>query len=688
MGGIITRREVCASHRPRHHSLGGFLSNVLRSFLWLLALALWSATDSAFAWVYPEHRDIAILAVEKLDAPRRAVFDRLWREARIAQEKRLCEQGADTAQGVKPTCIDWAALSAIAGDHSCSSADLTATVLQSDWILSVADVAAKLKLDLARIDVLPPTSQVPGSKAPIVDFQRRMQTEEARAERVNALRDADNRLQRADPKYATRAGSNNAHFLIPRPNTGISPSEYGRLALKPYSEISAPGVYGWYHLSALRKASRLANEQLAPEVRQALTRAMLFDEAFALHFLEDIFSAGHVAGTWGDASQRKGTHDFYNEAGLEVFPWKGGSESMVLMGDAHMRPEDAERTAAAVLTSLEQLLDAATGRAQSPNLPHAPAAPEQPESFDVCKNNSMPTVQLPVTSEEYIGAYAPQLREVLLSTPVPGLGPGLGSMPRFRAEVGPFFGLAAAADGRILSGGFTSSQGVGFVGGVEVSARAGLGLEGVMSDAGDGLVFLALGLRGDTSSTNSVSNSSAAQRGGNITAAIPSRVGVTARARLPYYLIPGDLILLAPLHFFMPERYQSMAVTAGNGGWIPWQSGLATRVGRFQFVLGREVGVTLYGLIGDDRVIAAGAAGTGARLVDYKSILIDMPILEYRPYRSFASNQSSTLLFQLFVAADIPHSAHVVAPLGAPGVGLSTVWSGGLRLLFDWRYYP
>ena len=24
----------------------------------------------------------------------------------------------------------------------------------------------------------------------------------------------------------------------------------------------------------------------------------------------------HVAGTWGDASQRKGTHDYYNEAGL------------------------------------------------------------------------------------------------------------------------------------------------------------------------------------------------------------------------------------------------------------------------------------------------------------------------------------------------------------------------------------
>ncbi len=88
---------------------------------------------------------------------------------------------------------------------------------------------------------------------------------------------------------------------------------------------------------------------------------MLADEAFALHFLEDTFAAGHVAGTWGDVSQRKGTHDYYNEAGLEVFTWKGGSDSMVLMGDAHMRPEDAERAAGAVRTSLEQVIDHATG---------------------------------------------------------------------------------------------------------------------------------------------------------------------------------------------------------------------------------------------------------------------------------------------------------------------------------------
>ena len=239
---------------------------------WLLALVAWSAPDTTFAWVYPEHRDIAIAAVEKLDPERRAELDVLWQEARISYKKRLCDPVADSKQSVVPQCIDWPALSAISGDHSCSSQDLTAIVLQSDWILSVADVAAQLKLDLGRIDVLPPMEQVPGTKDPIVDFKRRMQTEGARAERVNALRTADNRLQRADPQYATRAGSNNAHFLLPRPHTGTTPHEYGALTIKVGAEISAIGVYAWYHLSAMQKATRLANEKLAPEEREVLAR--------------------------------------------------------------------------------------------------------------------------------------------------------------------------------------------------------------------------------------------------------------------------------------------------------------------------------------------------------------------------------------------------------------------------------
>ena len=159
--------------------------------------------------------------------------------------------------------------------------------------------------------------------------------------------------------------------------------------LKVGSAINAVGVWGRYHLSALQKATRLARESLDPEERSALVLAMLADEAFALHFLQDVFAAGHVAGTWGDASQRKGTHDYYNSSGLEVRTWQGAETSVVLMGDAHMRPEDAERVAAAVRLSLEQLLDTVAGHSRKSNLPYVPAAPADPETFDVCANSTL-----------------------------------------------------------------------------------------------------------------------------------------------------------------------------------------------------------------------------------------------------------------------------------------------------------
>ena len=116
------------------------------------------ATSPAFAWVYPEHRDIAVLGIESLDAQRRAIFHQLWAEARSGYEKRLCKQGADTSQGLMPDCIDCAAMSAIAGDHACSSAQLLDTVSTSEWILAVAEVAAQLKVDLTRVSKTSPAA--------------------------------------------------------------------------------------------------------------------------------------------------------------------------------------------------------------------------------------------------------------------------------------------------------------------------------------------------------------------------------------------------------------------------------------------------------------------------------------------------------------------------------------------------
>lgn len=654
----------------------------------LLVLAAFSVASPAFGWIYPEHRDIAVLAVLGLDPERRAQFDRLWEDARIGAEARLCARGADNQQGTSPSCIDWAALPGIAGDHSCSSREMLDTVRSADWILRVAGVAAQLKVDLAGIPVTAPPDMTQDDATLLAEARRRLTSETNRAERLNALRTADNQMQRADPQYATRADANLAHFLLARPTTSLDPNEYALLALSPGSPLNAIGVYSWYHVSALRKAGRLAHETMGDEQRRTLTRSMLFDEAFALHFLEDSFASGHVAGSWGTISQRKGTHDFYNQNGLEVFTWRGRDRTIVLMGDAHMRPEDAALAASAVRTSLEQVLDTASGRSRGYALPHAPRARIEPDDFDICASKTFPDRGLGKPGDRP-GPYAAPLEEALLVTPVPGLGAGLGARPRSRSEVGSFTGIAGAIDVRHVGGGFAPGQDdSGWIGGLDLGLRAGLGLEGALGDAGDGLVFAQVGFRADSPSSNKATGTALGSLTGSLSAAIPARSAVSARFRLPFYLVPGDLLLLSPMYFFAQETYTGMAVTAANGGLIPWQQGWRTPIGRFQFVLGREIGVTWYGQGGATQLAAPPATPGGiTRVVNYKSVNFDFPILEYRPFRSFATNQSSTLLFQLFAGADSPYGESVEAPPGAPPVELQTVYSVGLRMVFDWRYY-
>ena len=277
------------------------LPHVLVRAAWT-ALITGIAAVPCVAGVYPEHRDIAMLAVTQLDTERRAQFDALWAQARTGHEPRLCAAAADTAQALTPDCIDWAAFSAISGDHSCSSADLLNTATRSDWILNVADVAAQLKVDLDRV-AAQATKPQDTKKGNVVtnaleDAKRTLLSSELRAQRINALRTSDTRLQRADPQYATRAGSNNAHFLLPRPTVELDEAHYAELVASPGAELNALGIYAFMHLNALQKAARLAHEQLSGTERNELILAMLAEEAFGYRIqqmLKELNLLGGVA---------------------------------------------------------------------------------------------------------------------------------------------------------------------------------------------------------------------------------------------------------------------------------------------------------------------------------------------------------------------------------------------------------
>ena len=135
----------------------------MRRLVFIALAQLFAAHTNA--WVYPEHREVALQAVASLDAQHRAVFDSLWQSARAGNEVRLCDSGADETQSLRPSCVDWAALSAIAGDHSCSSRDMLHNTLDSEWILKGAAVGAKLGVDLKAL-----SASADGSSES--DFQR------------------------------------------------------------------------------------------------------------------------------------------------------------------------------------------------------------------------------------------------------------------------------------------------------------------------------------------------------------------------------------------------------------------------------------------------------------------------------------------------------------------------------------
>ena len=130
-----------------------------------------------------------------------------------------------------------------------------------------------------------------------------------------------------------------------------------------------------------------------------------------------------------------------------------------------------------------------------------------------------------------------------------------------------------------------------------------------------------------------------------------------------------------------------MAVASVNGGLIPWQSGIATPVGRFQFVLGREVGISFYGRAKTKDALFISDTSGNAALVTYTSNKFDFPVLEYIPLRSFSQDQASTLKVQLGFGVDIPKLTNVVVPNSNNNLTLKPIWNLNARILFNWRHY-
>jgi hypothetical protein len=615
----------------------------------LIFLSLFQAGNLS-AWIYPEHRDIGMLAVNKLTPQDRVILDRLWAEARMGFESRLTDSVIFPEQGVKPPQLDFASWMGIAGDHSCSPENMLQTVLYSKWILKVADIAAMLKNDLKKA--------------------------KNNSEIINAIRNSDIRFQRVDIDYATRAGSNSVHFLLERDSTTEDSQEYLQECMKGGGDLNALGAYVWFHSIALLKASEYSAGNLIRSQRSAIILAALADEAFALHFLEDAFASGHIAGTWGNSALKKGTHDYYNEKGLEVLTWDG--KQMVAMGDAYMRQEDTDNAAMTIKMSLEQLISASVGKFDLKPASNYSVS-TIPDTLNVCKNNYMPKGNLDYS----------RYKNILIRTPIPGLAKGAGALPRFRSEMGFFLGASTSVNGSTTFGGFGENQKKqGGIGGLEANLMIGYGLEGVLNESGDGLIFLQMGWRDDSPSTSQLLEEGSSVQTNSITSYIPGRSAYNIKLRLPFWLIPGDMIIAAPvLGILSPKTLQKMLVAAGNGGLIPWQSGIATSIGRFQFIAGREVSISLYGLGKTADALLVPQSDSTISLLTYRSTKLEFPFLEYRPMRSFSQDQTSLIKVQFAFGVDLPYKLNILESKEVTYVNLKPVWNVTMRILFNYRHY-
>jgi hypothetical protein len=580
--------------------------------LWFLAFTVATVTPrGARAWLFEEHANIGRYAIQHLQRRELDELIQLWAATRhldAAAERAFCEY-----PGVPPThdrtckqacctCIDFGALAAAAGDHSCSPDDLMANVTRTDWFPSVyAAVAETERLIHAR-----------GA---------------SEREKVDAWHQGNLILRRLDVQYLARAANNSAHFVLARGDEDDI-AGFLKRAAQQGAPLNATESYAGYHLAALALAAELRNLSPGSPAHEAKAKQVLATEAFALHFLEDSFSAGHFVGLRaGEASSladRAGTHDYYCEHGLDGRIWGAQRTSYSAHGDAFMSDNgpnsDLEMAAAATGVSLSQVLRVAAGD---------PLPPAVSERASVLARENVCTQALVSSESAVFILNAEQALEPALDlTPEPYREDP--ALPHFRSEFGVVLrGAGAYRLGVASDANLDSSNADGSVrsqSNLQGGLGIGLGLEGLTTQTTDGVFWL----QGDITGYGNEIFLDCGHCKPN-----PPRFGWGIRARIPFLLIPGDtllgLLLVLPVS---PSRYEEMAILASQGSyWARFERVRALgSVLNWQIVVGREA--ALY--------YSHSTAFGGLRVYE-----LELPLLEFRTKHQFAERLGNDGLVQL-----------------------------------------
>lgn len=601
--------------------------------------ALTCAAPEARAWLFEEHANVGRHAFAALSDEQKAQLEAWWsvaREGDPAATSRLCKTAlVPVTHDRKDSCIDLAMLASIAGDHSCTPSEMWTTATVADFTPALVEMAGRTERELR----------------------------EHPASRVDTWHRSHLELLDVDVAYLTRASSNQAHFLRARALDDGGLDAYLRNSAKKDAPISATAAYLTYHGAAIGLAATLRHLSRSDAAYVSFVRAMLASELFALHFLEDSFSSGHITGGRPSrvGAERIGTHDYYCQNGLDAHLWSGGS--LRAYGDAFLDDEGLRGTERAIRLSVAHLIDVASGDATADAL--ASRATDL-AMFDVCKSALLGAIQPLLLGEIEL----PRVRDVLLETPMPYRD--VPSLPPFSTEEGAFVringGLRGGAD---LAGGYpgpAENVAIRPFGGFEFGAGVGAGLEGITTRSTDATFTLqgnVIGLTGEIDNEASCPSCP-----GNVR--VPLRLGGGGRLRLPFAFVPGDMIpALAMLATPGSRKWlRRMGLLAASGGPFGLEKvhTLAPALS-FQLIPGREVGVSY--------VVAHTEAGR------YHTVSLDLPLVELRSEHFFYGAVGGDAVLQVgpvfdFNTVQLPSSDRRVS-----GVGVLVM----ARLSFSARLY-
>jgi hypothetical protein len=224
--------------------------------------------------------------------------------------------------------------------------------------------------------------------------------------------------------------------------------------------------------------------------------------------------------------------------------------------------------------------------------------------------------------------------------------------------------------------------------------RLGFGAESLTGTVGTGLAFLEAGITMQSAQTDSCSGGAACTVLGTSAffPRVPARTGLRLGMRLPFYLIPGDMLLLGPvLALASPSALSSVGVAAASGGLIPYQRSFGVGLGWLQVVIGREVDAVLYGFLSDVLILTPigppPEPNSDLGAAKLKSISLIFPVLEWTPFRTFATQLVFATVVQLGFGVEIPLTSPIVYPTGYGNASLSPSWNVFLRGQFDGRYF-